>query len=138
MKFTFLTRDLLWFMVVVACCVLWRRDRLELNSYREEKLIAQHEISGTKPQKLPDQQISTAIVQKLQAEKKDGRLRRFNLELQIEAGTVWLSGRVASPQHLSRVLQIARNEPGVKQVMNEITVDKNAGFASEVSDKSAP
>src|SRR6478736_4575934 len=108
MKFTFLTRDLLWLTVVVAFGVLWWRDRVELNGYREEKLVAQHQILGKSPatlagKKLSDPQIVVAISNQISAAKRSGGLQGFNLELQIEDGTVWLTGRVASPKHLARV-----------------------------------
>jgi len=69
-----------------------------------------------------DKAIAQSIVQKLQQEKKTGSLKGFNLELQVEEGTVWLSGRVSSPEQQARALDIARRVQGVKQVVNDITV----------------
>jgi hypothetical protein len=81
-----------------------------------------------------DKQIAETIVQKLQQEKKTGSLKGFSLDLQVEEGTVWLSGRVSSPEQQARALDIARRVSGVKQVVNDITVstanETPAKFAS--------
>jgi hypothetical protein len=69
-----------------------------------------------------DQQIAQEIVQKLQAEKQAGTLKGFSIDLQVDEGTVWLSGRVASEEQLSRALDLARRAPGVQQVVNDLTV----------------
>lgn len=73
-----------------------------------------------------DQQIAQTIVQKLQAEKKAGSLKGFSIDLSVEEGTVWLSGRVATSQQQNKALDIARRVPGVKQVVNDLKVDKLA------------
>jgi hypothetical protein len=73
-----------------------------------------------------DRQIAQAIVERLQAEKKAGTLKGFNLDLQVEEGTVWLSGRVSTPDQQHLALDIARRVPGVKQVVNDIRVDQSA------------
>lgn len=69
-----------------------------------------------------DQQIAQQIVEKLQAEKKAGTLKGFSIDLQVDEGTVWLSGRVASEQQQARALDMARRVPGVKQVVNDLIV----------------
>src|SRR5690606_28569591 len=55
-----------------------------------------------------DQQIAQQIVQKLQAEKQAGTLKGFSIDLSVEEGTVWLSGRVADEQQQAKALDIAR------------------------------
>jgi len=70
-----------------------------------------------------DQQIAQQIVEKLQAEKKAGTLKGFSIDLQVDEGTVWLSGRVASEQQQARALDMARRVPGVKQVVNDLTIN---------------
>src|SRR5262249_47248304 len=69
-----------------------------------------------------DQQIAQQIVEKLQAEKKAGTLKAFSIDLQVDDGTVWLSGRVSSEQQQARALDLARRVSGVKQVVNDLTV----------------
>jgi hypothetical protein len=73
-----------------------------------------------------DQQIAQQIVEKLQAEKKAGTLKGFSIDLQVDEGTVWLSGRVASEQQQARALDMARRVPGVKQVVNDLTINAPA------------
>jgi hypothetical protein len=73
-----------------------------------------------------DQQIAQQIVEKLQAEKKAGTLKAFSIDLQVDEGTVWLSGRVSSEQQQARALDLARRVPGVKQVVNDLTVNAAA------------
>lgn len=69
-----------------------------------------------------DQQIAQQIVQRLQAEKQAGTLKGFSIDLQVDDGTVWLSGRVANEQQQARALDIARRVPGVQQVVNDLTI----------------
>jgi hypothetical protein len=69
-----------------------------------------------------DQEIAQQIVQKLQAEKQAGTLKGFSIDLSVEEGTVWLSGRVTNPDQQAKALDIARRIPGVKQVVNDLTV----------------
>lgn len=69
-----------------------------------------------------DQQIAQQIAQKLQAEKQAGTLKGFSIEMSVEDGTVWLSGRVADEQQHAKALDIARRIPGVKQVVNDLHV----------------
>lgn len=70
-----------------------------------------------------DQQIAKTIVEKLSAEKKSGNLKGFNIELNVEEGTVWLSGRVSSEEQRTTALEIARRVQGVKQVVNDLSVE---------------
>ncbi len=69
-----------------------------------------------------DQQIAQQIIEKLQTEKKAGALKGFSIDLQVDEGTVWLSGRVASEQQQMKALDLARRVSGVKQVVNDLTV----------------
>ena len=71
-----------------------------------------------------DQQIAQTIVQKLSAEKKSGNLKGFNIELNVEEGTVWLSGRVSTEGQRTKALDIARRVPGVKQVVNDLAIEQ--------------
>lgn len=81
-----------------------------------------------------DQQIAQQIVQKLQQEKQSGGLKGFNIELQVEEGTVWMSGRVANADQQALALDVARRISGVKQVVNDLSIaaptDKQARRSS--------
>jgi hypothetical protein len=76
----------------------------------------------TNPAHGDDQHIAEQIVQKLQAEKKAGTLKGFSIDLQVDEGTVWLSGRVANADQQAKALDIARRIPGVVQVVNDLSV----------------
>jgi BON domain-containing protein len=69
-----------------------------------------------------DQQIAQQILQKLQSEKQAGTLKGFSIDLQVDEGTVWLSGRVANEQQQAKALDLARRVPGVQQVVNDLSV----------------
>jgi hypothetical protein len=79
-------------------------------------------VLGPTVARADDQQIAQQIVQKLQAEKQAGGLKGFSIDLSVEEGTVWLSGRVANADQQARALDIARRIPGVKQVVNDLDV----------------
>src|SRR5262245_4870328 len=69
-----------------------------------------------------DQEIAQQIIEKLQAEKQAGTLKRFSIDLQVDEGTVWLTGRVANEEQQHKALDLARRVPGVKQVVNDLTI----------------
>lgn len=69
-----------------------------------------------------DQEIAQQIVQKLKAEKQSGALKGFSIDLQVDEGTVWLSGRVNHADQQAKALDIARRVPGVVQVVNDLAV----------------
>jgi hypothetical protein len=73
-----------------------------------------------------DQQIAQQIVGKLQAEKQAGTLKGFSIDLQVDEGTVWLSGRVANADQQAKALDIARRIPGVVQVVNDLSISAPA------------
>src|SRR6476659_4899806 len=81
-------------------------------------------LLGTSSVRADDQQIAQQIIERLQAEKKAGALKGFSIDLQVDEGTVWLSGRVASDQQQAKALDMARRVPGVKQVVNDLTVSE--------------
>ena len=72
-----------------------------------------------------DQQIAKAIVEKLSAEKEAGKLKGFSIDLKVETdGTVWLTGRVSSEEQRATALNAAARVKGVKQVVNDLSVEK--------------
>lgn len=85
-----------------------------------------------------DQQIAQQILEKLQAEKKAGTLKGFSIDLQVDEGTVWLSGRVTSEQQQARALDLARRVSGVKQVVNDLTVSSPAKTSTAAKAVAAP
>jgi hypothetical protein len=85
-----------------------------------------------------DQQIAQQIIEKLQAEKKAGTLKGFSIDLQVDEGTVWLTGRVANEQQQARALDLARRVPGVTQVVNDLTVNTTAAKPSVAANPAPP
>lgn len=73
-----------------------------------------------------DQQVAQHIVQQLQEQKADGKLKGFGIDLEVESGIVWLKGHVRSQQQQALVLDIARRVDGVKQVINDIEIKARA------------
>ena len=69
-----------------------------------------------------DKQIAQTVIQRLQKEKQAGKLKGFSIDLQVENGTLWLSGRVVSKEQQAAALDVARRVPGVKQVVNDLSI----------------
>lgn len=71
-----------------------------------------------------DKEIAQHILQKIDAEKKAGKLRGFDVNLRVENGHVWLSGQVASQQQMQKLLHIASHTShlGTKQVHKQLRV----------------
>ena len=69
-----------------------------------------------------DSQIARQIIERLQVEKKAGNLKGFSIDLQVDDGSVWMSGKLNSEEQRAKVLDIARRIPGVKQVVNDLKV----------------
>ena len=67
--------------------------------------------------------IAKALVAKLRVEQKAGNLERFGIDIQIDNGSLWLKGQLSSEEQRHTVLEIARRIPGVKEVVNELTVE---------------
>jgi hypothetical protein len=88
-----------------------------------------------------DSQIARQIIERLQVEKRAGNLKGFNIDLQVDEGTVWMSGKLASEQQRAKALDIARRIPGVKQVVNDLKVageETKRPIRSEMADDSVP
>ena len=71
-----------------------------------------------------DTQIADFIQTRLQAEQQQGRLRGFNVDMQVERGTVWFKGTVSNAQQEKLILQTAQQAGhlGVVQVVDDIEV----------------
>jgi hypothetical protein len=95
-------------------------------------------LLGTGSVRADDQQIAQQIIEKLQAEKKAGSLKGFSIDLQVDEGTVWLTGRVASEQQQAKALDLARRVAGVKQVVNDLTVAEPPSRPSAVAKATPP
>jgi len=93
-------------------------------------------VLGMSPARGDDQQIAQQILTRLQAEKQAGTLKGFAIDLQVDDGTVWLSGRVASSEQQAKALDLARRVAGVKQVVDDLTIAAPA--PKNVASRQAP
>ena len=89
-----------------------------------------------------DEQIAQEIIEKLQTKKDAGELKGFNIDLEVDQGTVWLSGTVATPEQQRTAIEIARRTTGVEKVVNKLKVEGGdqvaATSASPKKSSSAP
>jgi len=89
-------------------------------------------VLGSSTVRADDQQIAQQIIERFQAAKKDGSLKGFSMDLQVDEGTVWLSGRVANEEQQAKALDIARRIKGVKQVVNDLSIGAPAAKQTPV------
>jgi hyperosmotically inducible protein len=77
--------------------------------------------SSTQPvgEQLSDSGITTKIKAKLTA---DPEINPFNISVETEEGTVYLTGRVHDQAQKDEAEELARNTDGVKRVVNHIEV----------------
>jgi hypothetical protein len=80
-----------------------------------------------------DQQIAQQIIQKLEQQKQAGQLKGFGIELKVEEGTVFMNGRVATPEQQQLALGIAQRTAGVKEVVNGVTITGATAAATPAS-----
>jgi hypothetical protein len=84
------------------------------------------QVSQSKQSTPSDEQLAEDIIGKLRTQKDRGTLRNFDVDVQVNKGVVWVSGRVASETQQSLVLDISRRVRGVKQVVNDLHVGSSA------------
>ncbi|MFV1966145.1 MAG: BON domain-containing protein [Pirellulaceae bacterium] len=78
--------------------------------------------ADVQPEKTSDK-IAEEVIRQLKQQQRNGLLKNFGVDVSVNEGVVWLSGRVASKQQQRLVLDQARYVRGVKQVVNDITID---------------
>lgn len=69
-------------------------------------------------------EIATQIIQRFKTEETNGNLRGFGIDIEVDHGIVWLEGHVASRRQGKLAVDIVGRVPGVKRVMDDLTVDK--------------
>jgi osmotically-inducible protein OsmY len=69
-----------------------------------------------------DRLIGETLTQALQEAEGRGYLQDFGLGVHVDNGYAWLKGEVRSEEQQNMVLEIARRIPGVRQVINDITI----------------
>jgi osmotically-inducible protein OsmY len=83
-----------------------------------------------------DREIAQHIINHLKSQRESGELKGFNLDLQVENGTVYLKGFVSEREQRRKAVEAARHVEGVKQVFNEIEI-RAAGTAATKPGKAA-
>jgi hypothetical protein len=73
----------------------------------------------------PDEQKAEQIAVQL---RDSGRMRNYSVGVKYHAGTVWLSGRVASNEQMNAALEVVSDAGGVTKIVNNMTV--SGGSAS--------
>ena len=69
-----------------------------------------------------DQQIAQAIVETLREHQQAGRLKGFDIDLNVENGRVVLTGNVTDEKQHNLAIDAARYAPGVKMVVNDLKI----------------
>ncbi|MHB0956188.1 MAG: BON domain-containing protein [Pirellulaceae bacterium] len=69
-----------------------------------------------------DDELAESVIGRLRTQKERGTLRNFDVDVQVNDRVVWVSGRVASEEQQSLVLDITRRVRGVKQVVNDLQI----------------
>jgi osmotically-inducible protein OsmY len=73
-----------------------------------------------------DEQIGTELMKRLQTAKQDGQLKGFGIGVHVMNAEVLLTGRVSSKEQHQMAIDIARRIPGVKKVINDLTIAESA------------
>lgn len=69
-----------------------------------------------------DRQITAAIISSLGSAQRQGRLKGFGVDVNTQDGRVFLNGRASSDSHRELITELARQVPGVVDVVDEIAV----------------
>ncbi|QDS92570.1 LysM domain/BON superfamily protein [Roseimaritima multifibrata] len=78
--------------------------------------VAAHE-EGT-----ADQAVTSSIVKLLGRAQQEGHLRGFGVDVTTSNGEVLLKGQTSSAAHKDLIIDLARNTPGVRRVVDDIAV----------------
>ena len=70
-----------------------------------------------------DETIAQAIVKQLREQQDAGRLKGFDIDLNVENGRVTLTGNVKDEKQHQLAIDAARFAPGVKVVVNDLKID---------------
>jgi osmotically-inducible protein OsmY len=77
-----------------------------------------------------DAGITSEILGRLGSAQRNGHLRNFELDISTVAGEVWARGVVATPEQKQLVLGTAQKVPGVRKVIDDVTVTGRVRQAS--------
>jgi osmotically-inducible protein OsmY len=86
---------------------------------------------AARPPASNDANIARRIAATLREEKAAGRLKEFSLDVGVKDGVVTYVGRVSQADQIPLVTKLARETPGVKDVVSQITVTTTPQAAPE-------
>ncbi|MBX7166488.1 MAG: BON domain-containing protein [Pirellulales bacterium] len=69
--------------------------------------------------------------------KTSGKLQNYKVGVQYNEGTATLEGRVSSVQQMAAALAVAKQQPGVKQVINKLSIAPGDGGVRQTSAQTA-
>jgi osmotically-inducible protein OsmY len=75
------------------------------------------------PEYRPDDEIAADILRRLAEDPRFKGLDRYTLKAKVQAGVVWLTGRVRTAEHKLAAEQLASTTPGVLSVRDELIAD---------------
>ncbi len=73
-----------------------------------------------------DREIAKTVMSELQQHKAAGNLKGFDIDLKVEDGIVFLTGKVASKAQRSLVIDAAAQAAGAENIVNELVVEGEA------------
>ncbi len=77
-----------------------------------------------------DAGITSEILGRLGSAQKNGHLRNFELDISTVGGEVWARGVVATPEQKQLVLKTAQMTPGVRKVIDDVSINGRVRQAS--------
>ncbi|MCY2992568.1 MAG: BON domain-containing protein [Planctomycetota bacterium] len=90
---------------------------------------AAHLVASGKERR--DEEISQEIAIAVKAQKAAGKLKAFDIDLAVEKGVATYTGQVPTAEQMKLVVDLARQTPGVRDVVNKLVVVSPAPQAKE-------
>jgi len=104
---------------------------IETISGHDDRAIAPVQTGAT-----DSEAIAQEVLSQLREQKEKGALKNFGIDVQVDDGVVWMSGYVPDTRQQTIALNIARYIPGVKQVVNDLTV--TSGQPTQLAQATSP
>src|SRR6188472_2905801 len=82
-----------------------------------------------------DQEVAQQIADSL---RQSGRLKGYSIAVKYKDGTARLEGTVRAPQQAEQAAELANQNPAVKRVINNLTVDANPANSRPAENRQAP
>ncbi|MHC4399624.1 MAG: BON domain-containing protein [Planctomycetota bacterium] len=69
-----------------------------------------------------NQEVAQQIADNL---RQNGQLQDYRIGVKFQDGTAWIRGRVGDPNQMGNVLKVVFDTPGVKRIVNNLTIDRD-------------